>query len=221
MGAVAISGARLRWRRGRHGRDTLAPRVSRFPKSHGPMTFNFHPDNTIPSGDWIWVFGANEAGKHGKGSARVAHVNFRAEYGAGHGPTGQAYGIPTQGRHLQALPLTRIELSVADFLAYANVHPQLNFFVSRVACTASGATVSYTDAQIAPLFDQAPRNGSLPERWRPYVNQARVQPLTSTVPALPASAGPRSRCPFCGHWTFADQIEAPLDYCHHEVLRSA
>lgn len=140
---------------------------------------------------------------------------------SGRGPTGQAYAIPTQGRHLQALPLTRIALSVADFLAYANVPPQLNFFVTRVACTASGATVAYTDAQIAPLFDQAPPNCSLPERWRPYVNQARVQPLTSAVPAPPASAGPRSRCPFCGHCTLADQIEAPLDYCHHEVLRRA
>ena len=81
------------------------------------MTFKFHANNTIPSGDWIWVFASNEAGKHGKGQARIARVNFRAEFGVGRGPTGHAYAIATQDRHLELLPLAAIENSIGDFLS--------------------------------------------------------------------------------------------------------
>ena len=82
------------------------------------MTFKFHADNTIPSGDWIWVFASNEAGKHGKGQARIARVNFRAEFGVGRGPTGHAYAIATQDRHLELLPLAAIENSIGGSLGF-------------------------------------------------------------------------------------------------------
>ncbi len=191
------------------------------------MTFKFHADNTIPSGDWIWVFASNEAGKHGKGQARIARVNFRAEFGVGRGPTGHAYAIATHDRHLELLPLAAIENSIGDFLSYARIHSELNFFVTRVACKGSSggangsSEVGYSNDQIGPLFARAPENCSLPDGWRLYVSQARAQaPLPASV-VLPAAEPEHSRCPFCGHWTFADLVEAPQGACTHVVLRSA
>lgn len=125
-------------------------------------TYAFHPDHTIPAGDWIWVFGSNLAGRHGKGAAKIARVNFRAEYGCGQGRTGHAYAIPTKDKHLGVLPLTQIEQGVAGFLEYARTNPKLNFFVTRIGCELAG----YTNEQIAPLFAQAPPNCSLPQPWQ-------------------------------------------------------
>lgn len=134
-------------------------------------TFQFHQDHTIPTGDWIFVFGANLAGRHGKGAAKVARTNFRAEYGVGRGPTGMAYAIPTKGKHLEVLAFEEIERSIGDFLQYARIHTELNFFVTRVGCGEAG----FLDDQVGPLFARAPGNCSLPYEWKQYVAQARVQ----------------------------------------------
>lgn len=40
--------------------------------------------------------------------------------------------------------------------------PQLMFNVTRIGCGRAG----YTDAQIAPMFKDAPSNCNLPEGWR-------------------------------------------------------
>jgi hypothetical protein len=126
-------------------------------------TRKFHPDNTSPRGkDTVFVFGSNLAGRHGKGAAKVAHVNFGAQYGIGQGPTGRAYAVPTKGRRLEVLTLDQIEFYIAEFLAWAHAHPD-----TRIGCGLAG----YADSQIAPLFAGAPSNCSLPEPWRPFVGQ--------------------------------------------------
>lgn len=125
----------------------------------------FHPDNTIPKGAWIWVFGSNLAGRHGAGAAKVAHVNFRAEYGVGEGVTGSSYAIPTKGRHLEVLSLDAIASSIGQFLDYAAANPSLNFYLTRVGCGRAG----FSDEQIAPLFSARPLpNISYPEEWGTY-----------------------------------------------------
>lgn len=181
------------------------------------MTFKFHPNNSVPTGQWIWVFGSNEAGRHGKGAARVARVNFRAEYGTGRGPTGNAYAIPTKDRHLQVLPLASIERSVADFLQYAALNPEKNFFVTAVGTEPAG----FKDDEIGPLFAKAPENCSLPDHWRAYVSQARSMatpaPAAGTAVATTDSRV-TERCPFCGHLTYPELIETPDNACTHEVL---
>lgn len=133
------------------------------------MTFKFHPDNLIPTGDWIFVFGSNEAGRHGKGAAKVARIDFRAEYGVGRGRTGQSYAIPTKDARLNVIPLAQIEASVSEFIDYARSHPDLNFFVTRVGCGFAG----YKDEQIGPMFARVPENCSLPNEWRKFVEFAR------------------------------------------------
>ncbi len=135
-----------------------------------------HPDNTIPKGDWVWVFGSNEAGRHGKGAAKVAHVSFKAQYGVGIGLTGKSYAIPTKDSRLQSLPLQAIEKNVADFLSFAAQNPKLSFYVTRVGCGLAG----YTDEDIGPMFSGAPANCSLPEEWEHLAGPA---PQSLSAPA--------------------------------------
>lgn len=131
----------------------------------------FHPDNTIPKGDWIWVFGSNQKGQHGKGAAKVAHKSFGAVYGIGTGPTGRAYAIPTKSaptmNPADVLALPVIEQHVKSFLQYARCNPKLQFFVTAVGTGLSGLK----DEQVAPMFADAPVNCSLPEQWRTWVGR--------------------------------------------------
>lgn len=180
------------------------------------MTFMFHPPHSMPTGKWVWVFAASEAARHAKGTARVAKVNFRAEYGVSRGLTGTAYAIPTHDKQLKALALASIEQSVAEFLEYAAGNPKMNFFVTDVGVGAA----AYTDGEIGPLFARAPENCSLPEHWREFVTQARGTPKATHQNAAPAAGAPRAveRCPFCGHLTFADLVETPDGACRHTVV---
>ena len=110
----------------------------------------------------IFVFGSNLAGRHGAGAALFARQNHGAIYGQGIGLQGQSYGIPTKGTYLQILPTSAIKHHVDVFLAFAVEHPELTFNVTRIGCGLAG----YTDADIAPMFKNAPINCNLPKGWR-------------------------------------------------------
>lgn len=113
----------------------------------------------------IFVFGSNLSGRHGKGAALHARQNCGAKYGVGVGRTGNAYAIPTKDEQIRTLPLERIVPHVADFIAYARAHPDLEFEVTRIGCGLAG----YTDSQIAPMFKGVPSNCNLPVEWQKYV----------------------------------------------------
>lgn len=104
------------------------------------------------------------AGRHGAGAAKVAKVSFGAQFGCGRGPTGRAYAIPTKDTNLNVIGIDQIEQSMQDFLLYARLHPELNFFVTRVGCGLAG----YRDEQIGPMFAGAPENCSLPVSWKQH-----------------------------------------------------
>jgi hypothetical protein len=108
------------------------------------------------------VFGSNLAGRHGKGAALHAKREHRAVHGVGVGRTGNAYAIPTKDAALRPLPLSGIMGYVLEFLRYAKAQPDLRFEVTRIGCGLAG----YTDAQIAPMFADAPANCDLPQGWR-------------------------------------------------------
>jgi hypothetical protein len=135
----------------------------------------FHADNTTPritknGPQWVWVFESNLAGRHGAGAAKVARVNFGAEYGVTSGQTGKSYAIPTKDKSLNTLEVDAIKPYIDGFLAYASSHPKLRFFVTRIGCGLAG----YKDEEIGPLFAQAPENCSIPEQWQAFiVSQAR------------------------------------------------
>ena len=110
----------------------------------------------------IFCFGSNLAGRHGAGAALFARQNHGAIYGQGIGRQGNSYAIPTKDYHIKTLPLETIQGYVNEFLLYARNHPELEFQVTRIGCGLAG----YTDAQIAPMFANAPSNCHLPDGWR-------------------------------------------------------
>ena len=96
--------------------------------------------------DEIFVFGSNLRGMHAGGAARVALNNFGAVWGQGVGMQGQCYAIPTMQGGVET-----IKPYVDEFISYASQHPELKFFVTRIACGIAG----FTAQEIAPLFAAA------------------------------------------------------------------
>ena len=108
--------------------------------------------------DEIFVFGSNLAGMHGGGAAWFAFRKFGAVMGCGVGPQGQSYAIPTMQGGVET-----IKPYVDDFIAYAEAHPELFFYVTRIGCGIAG----FRDSEIAPLFAAARGVGNicLPESF--------------------------------------------------------
>ena len=94
----------------------------------------------------IFVFGSNIRGIHGGGAARIANMKFGAEWGVGEGLTGQCYALPTMEGGVDY-----IAGKVKNFLVCAKEHPELKFYVTKIACGIAGFTV----AEIGPLFSEA------------------------------------------------------------------
>lgn len=128
------------------------------------MIWKFHADRSQPEGDAIFVFGSNEAGRHGAGAAKQA-LKYGAKYGQGVGFSGSTYAIPTKDAQLKTLHIPTIRLYVDEFIAQARRSPDQKFFVTRIGCGLAG----YRDAEIAPLFLSAPENCSFAEQWRVFL----------------------------------------------------
>lgn len=96
----------------------------------------------------IFVFGSNQAGRHGKGSAREARERHGAVQGVGEGRTGFAYAIPTKDYQMRIRSKTAIKISINSFLAYVERHPELKFNVVDIGCGLG----KYLPESIALLF---------------------------------------------------------------------
>ena len=115
----------------------------------------------LPEGHYF-VFGSNEAGRHGKGGALCAKQYFGAVYGQGNGEQGSSYAIPTKDESLRSLSIDEIRGNVRLFIQHAKNHPHKIFAVSRVGCGLAG----YKDEDIAPMFKGHPSNVYfLDNRW--------------------------------------------------------
>lgn len=111
----------------------------------------------------VFVFGSNLHGVHGNGAAKTAKDLYGARSGQGVGLFGRSYAIPTKNSpYGRRLPLHDIGLYVAAFTAMAEtLYQDRLFVVTRVGCGNAG----YADAEIAPLFEKAPKNCLLPPHW--------------------------------------------------------
>lgn len=103
---------------------------------------------------YVYVFGSNKAGRHGKGDALIARNRHGAIYGQGEGLQGNSYGIPTKNEYIQSLPLAEVKKGVERFLVFARAHPEMIFDVQGIGCRLAG----FKPSQIAPLFIGAPDN---------------------------------------------------------------
>ena len=108
--------------------------------------------------DEVFVFGSNLAGMHGGGAAYVVFRQFGAVMGCGVGLRGQSYAIPTMQGGVET-----IEPYVTEFIAFAQEHPEICFYVTRIGCGIAG----FRDRDIAPLFAAAIdlENVCLPETF--------------------------------------------------------
>ena len=101
----------------------------------------------------VFVFGSNEAGRHGKGAAKQA-LKWGAVYGHGEGHYGQTYAIPTKDRNIQTLPLKDIEHYIDRFTIYAIAHPEYRFLMTKIGTGLAG----YSWEEIEPLCRNLPDN---------------------------------------------------------------
>ena len=119
----------------------------------------------LPDGHYF-VFGSNEAGRHGKGAALCAKQYFGAVYGQGEGEQGNSYAIATKDAFLRSLSLDEIHGNVRIFIQHATNHPHKQFAVSRIGCGLAG----YKDEQIAPMFKGHPSNVYfLEDGWKEFM----------------------------------------------------
>lgn len=118
--------------------------------------------NPIPTG-FIFVYGSNESGIHGKGAALDAKLYYGAKQWQGVGRAGRSYGIPTKDGRLNVLPLERIAMYVMDFVAETQCSSDL-WYVTPIGCGLAG----YRPKDIAPMFRGA-RNCWFSTDWLPYV----------------------------------------------------
>lgn len=113
----------------------------------------------------IFVFGSNLAGRHGKGAALFAKLNYDAVCGIGEGATGRSYALPTKDGALKTLPLDVIKSHVDVFIEYAKNTPFFIFKITQIGCGLAG----YKPEQIAPMFNDAPDNCFFDDTWQPFM----------------------------------------------------
>ena len=95
----------------------------------------------------IFVFGSNALGYHTGGASGTARKKFGAVWGQAEGLQGQSYAIPVDyGKNIRKD--AEVKAAVSRFVAFAKVHPDLFFLVTRVGCGIAG----FTNEEIAPLF---------------------------------------------------------------------
>lgn len=130
------------------------------------MKFFFTPDKIgILASNEVFVYGANEAGIHGAGAAKLA-LKWGAKIGA-YGFNGRTYGIPTKSTKIKTLPRAKIGAHVDEFLLFAIEHPDHVFLVTQIGCGLAGFKVR----DMAPLFRRALliKNIVLPESFFRYL----------------------------------------------------
>lgn len=93
----------------------------------------------------VFVFGSNLEGHHRGGAANFAMKHFGAQWGAGVGPQGQCYAIPTMFDSVKEM-----KPYVDDFVAYVKEHPMNRFLITRVGCGIAG----FKPKDVAPLFEE-------------------------------------------------------------------
>lgn len=130
--------------------------------------YDYNKPMELSSGGYF-VFGSNEAGRHGKGAARTALLRYGAEYGVASGFTGQCYAIPTKDAYIRTLPLHRIETYVREFVNYVRLEALYTQENNWYLVTALGTGLAgYPHHLIAPMFKGA-LNCWFPDIWEPFL----------------------------------------------------
>ena len=106
----------------------------------------------------IFVFGSNANGAHGAGAAAMAVERFGAVWGQGDGLQGQSYGIDT---------MSGLRRSCGTASRASSTSPRGIPNCASSSPRSAAASRATRPDQVAPLFEGAPANVVLPERFRP------------------------------------------------------
>ena len=115
------------------------------------MRTSYLTESALMERGWVFVFGSNLAGRHGKGAALTAARHFGAIRGKGEGLYGKSYALPTKDKQLRALPLSEIKTHLETFFKCVEAHPRLTFYLTNIGCGLAG----YSIKEIAPLIAEA------------------------------------------------------------------
>ena len=110
----------------------------------------------------IFVFGSNIRGEHSGGASAYALHYFGAINGQVEGIQGQSYAIPTDG-----VDVNELYLGIRRFHDFAQAHPELIFYVTRIGCGTAGWSVF----RVAPMFADCANldNVKLPKEFWDYL----------------------------------------------------
>lgn len=120
----------------------------------------------------IFVFGSNLAGRHGKGAALHARLEWGAGYGVGEGLTGRSYALPTKDEKLRVRTLEQIEKSIHLFTEVAAKNQHLLFLTTPIGCGLAG----YKQKDIRAIFMKYPitNNVVFTREWFQPYNEVKI-----------------------------------------------
>lgn len=124
----------------------------------------FTPENiTELQENEVFVFGSNLNGNHAGGAARIAVEKFGARMGQAEGLQGQSYAIPTLDKDMNKRTEEDLRVSIQRLYAFAEVHCDKVFLVTKVGCGIAG----FTEAEMKDAFSKflAPANVVLPKEF--------------------------------------------------------
>lgn len=114
----------------------------------------------------IFVYGANLAGIHGAGAAKLA-IRWGAKMGK-YGLSGQTYGIPTKDENIRTLSIDKIHTHVEDFLKVAKNRVDLEFLVTKIGTGLAGIPISRIAPMFVSVYDNGLKNVILPMEFYRY-----------------------------------------------------
>jgi hypothetical protein len=112
----------------------------------------------------VFVFGSNNKGKHSRGAALQARLQWGAKWGVGEGFTGQCWAFPTldgSNGQLSQLPIGAMEASRDRLYDACRQHTHKIFLLTKVGCGLAG----YPEELMQGLFVDPPSNLKLPLGW--------------------------------------------------------
>lgn len=108
-------------------------------------------------GNGIFVFGSNTQGRHGKGSAQYARLNFGAIYGQAKGLQGKSYAIITKDltkRNHPSISKDYIVEQIKELYDLANKLSDIDFYVPYTDNSIN--LNAYSSQEMAEMFNQKP-----------------------------------------------------------------
>ena len=118
--------------------------------------------------NYIFVFGSNLAGRHGKGAALDAAKYFGAVNGQGVGLQGQSFAVPTKNAKLQSLQKFEIKYYIIKYLKPCIIqNPELIFYLTKIGTGLAG----YSHKEMAEIFAVLKdcKNVIFPEEWKEFI----------------------------------------------------